>query len=167
VAPDGPPEGVKARCFPAVVGRKPKVLILGSLPGAASLRLGQYYGHPRNRFWELLGGALGEDLRSLPYPRRLARLKARGVALWDVVAEAHRPGSLDSSIRRASHNEVAALIARIRPRAVFLNGLKAAAAFRRCAPGSPAFVLPSSSPANASVPWARKARAWRRVRGFL
>ncbi|MBI2385775.1 MAG: DNA-deoxyinosine glycosylase [Elusimicrobia bacterium] len=158
---------MKARCFPPVAGRRTKVLILGSLPGLASLRLGQYYGHPQNRFWELLGSALGEDLRRLPYKKRLARLKARGVALWDVVAEARRPGSLDSAIRGESHNEVAALVARLKPRAVFLNGLKAAAAFRRCAPGLPATILPSSSPANASVPWARKARAWRRMRAYL
>lgn len=158
---------MKARCFPPVAGKRTKVLVLGSLPGTASLRLGQYYGHPRNRFWELVGAALGEDLRALSYARRLERLKARGIALWDVVAEARRPGSLDSAIRDESHNEVAALIARLKPRAIFLNGLKAAAAFRRCAPGLPAIVLPSSSPANASVPWARKLRAWRRVRAFL
>jgi hypoxanthine-DNA glycosylase len=158
---------VKARCFPPVAGRGTKVLILGSLPGLASLRLDQYYGHPRNRFWELLGAALGEDLRALPYRKRLGRLRARGVALWDVVSSAHRSGSLDAAIRDESHNEVAALIARLGPRAVFLNGRKAAAAFRRCAPGLPAFTLPSSSPANASVPWARKARAWRRIRAYL
>ncbi|MBI3288038.1 MAG: DNA-deoxyinosine glycosylase, partial [Elusimicrobia bacterium] len=138
----------RARCFPAVVGRKPTVLILGSLPGVASLKLRQYYGHRQNQFWELVGNALDEDLRSLPYERRLRRLKARGVALWDVVAEARRPGSLDSAIRDESHNKIAELIARIRPRAIFLNGQKAAAAFRRCAPGIPATVLPSSSPAN-------------------
>jgi len=158
---------VRARCFPAVAGRRTKALILGSLPGRASLRLGQYYGHPRNKFWELLGDALGEDLRSLPYKRRRARLKARGIALWDAVSSAHRSGSLDAAIRDESHNEVGALIARLKPRAVFLNGRKAAAAFRRCAPGIKASVLPSSSPANASVPWARKLRAWRRVRAYL
>ena len=158
---------MKARCFPPVVGNKTKVLILGSLPGAASLKLKQYYGHPRNGFWELLGDALSEDLRALRYAKRIKRLKARGVALWDVVAEARRPGSLDSAIRDESHNEVAALVARLKPRAVFLNGRKAAAAFRRCAPGVRAAVLPSSSPANASVPWARKVRAWRRLRAFL
>lgn len=158
---------MKARCFPPVIGKSPKVLILGSLPGAMSLKLGQYYGHRRNKFWELLGGALGEDLRRLPYERRLRRLKARGIALWDVVAEARRPGSLDSAIRGERHNAVAELIETIKPRAIFLNGRKAAAAFRRCAPGIPAFVLPSSSPANASVPWARKVRAWRRVAARL
>lgn len=158
---------MRARCFAPVVGKRTRVLILGSLPGAASLKLGQYYGHPRNKFWELLGDALGEELRSLPYDNRLRRLKARGVALWDVVSSAHRSGSLDADIRDESHNEVAALITRLKPRAVFLNGLKAAAGLRRCAPGIAAVILPSSSPANASVPWARKVRAWRRLRAFL
>lgn len=153
--------------MPAVIGTNPKVLILGSLPGAASLKLRQYYGHRRNKFWELVGGALGEDLRSLTYARRLRRLQARGIALWDVVAEARRSGSLDSAIRDESSNAVAELIEKIKPRAIFLNGRKAAAVFRRCAPGIAAVVLPSSSPANASVTWARKIRAWRRLRAYL
>lgn len=158
---------MKARCFPPVVGRKPKVLILGSLPGLASLRLGQYYGHPRNKFWELLGDALELDLRSMTYARRLRAMKRRGVALWDVVAEARRPGSLDSAIRGETHNAILALVARIKPRAIFLNGRKAASALRRCAPGLKAVVLPSSSPAHASMPYAAKARAWRRIRARL
>lgn len=158
---------MRARCFPAVVGRHPKVLILGSLPGAASLKLGQYYGHPRNRFWDLVGDALREDLRGLPYARRLSRLKARGIALWDVCSDARRKGSLDADIEDERHNEVVALVRRCKVGAVFVNGGKAAQALARCAPGLRAFRLPSSSPANASVPWARKVRAWRRVRAYL
>ncbi|UPT72722.1 MAG: DNA-deoxyinosine glycosylase [Elusimicrobiota bacterium] len=157
----------RARGFPAVAGRRPKVLILGSLPGAASIRLGQYYGHPQNKFWELLGAALGEDLRSLSYARRLARLKKRGVALWDVIAEADRPGSLDSAIRDEAHNGILGLVRRTGVRAVFVNGAKAQSALRRCAPEVRAVRLPSSSPANASVPWAAKVRAWRRIRRYL
>lgn len=157
----------RRRSFAPVVGPRPRVLVLGSLPGEASLRLRQYYGHPQNRFWELLGAALGEDLRALPYPRRLARLKARRVALWDVVGSARRRGSLDSAIRGEVHNPVADLVRRTRVRAVFLNGRKAAAAFARASPRAPAgvrvVVLPSSSPANASIPYARKLAAWRGV----
>lgn len=158
------------RSFPPVLGPRPRVLVLGSLPGEASLRLGQYYGHPRNRFWELMGEALGEDLRGLPYRRRLARLKARGVALWDMVERARRRGSLDSAIRDERHNEVAALIARTGVKAVFLNGRKAAAAFRRAVGGLEGVavtVLPSSSPANASIPYALKRGAWRRIAAHL
>lgn len=143
------------------------MLILGSLPGAASLKLGQYYGHPRNAFWELVGDALGEDLRGLPYGRRLSRLKARGVALWDVCADARRKGSLDADIEDERHNEILELVRRTKVKAVFVNGGKAAQALARCAPGLRARRLPSSSPANASVPWPRKARAWRRLRAFL
>ncbi|MDE2492249.1 MAG: DNA-deoxyinosine glycosylase [Elusimicrobia bacterium] len=157
----------RARSFAPVVGRAPRVLILGSLPGAESLRRGQYYGHPRNAFWDLLGDALDEDFRSLSYRRRLVRLKARRIALWDVVSDAHRRGSLDSAIRRERHNPVLDQIRRTGVRAVFLNGRKAAASFEKARRGEKilarVFVLPSSSPANASVPYARKRAAWRRI----
>lgn len=159
------------RSFPPVVGRRPRVLILGSLPGDASLKLGQYYGHPQNRFWELLGAALGEDLRALPYAKRLARLKARGVALWDVVASARRRGSLDSAIRGERHNPVLDLIRRTGVRAVFFNGRKAADAFARGCGAAPdgvaTIVLPSSSPANAAIRATVKAAAWRRLAHHL
>ena len=155
------------RSFAPVVGARPRVLILGSLPGEASLKLGQYYGHPQNKFWELLGAVLEEDLRALPYARRLIRLKARGIALWDVVGSARRRGSLDSAIRGEIHNPVLELIARTRVRAVFFNGRKAADSFARAVPLPPPGVsfaaLPSSSPANASIPWVRKIAAWRAV----
>ena len=146
-------------------------MILGSLPGEASLKLGQYYGHPRNKFWELVGAALGEDLRASRYPRRLARLKARGVALWDVVAEADRQGSLDSAIRDEKPNPVLRLIRRTGVRAVFFNGRKAEVSFRRHGGSPPRDVefatLPSSSPAHASLPWPKKLAAWARIADFL
>lgn len=156
------------RSFQAVVGRAPRVLILGSMPGKASLRAGRYYAHPRNQFWRLLGTALGEDLAAMSYSRRLAALKRRGVALWDVIASCRRAGSLDTAIRGERPNQVAALVRRAKILAVFLNGGKAASSFRRfVARNLPSGVrvvrLPSSSPAAAAVTFARKARAWRRV----
>jgi len=161
----------RKRSFPPILGRMPRVLILGSLPGDASLALGQYYGHPRNKFWELLGAALGEDLRSSSYAKRVSRLKARGVAVWDVIAHAHRVGSLDSSIRFESPNEIPALIRRSGVRAVFFNGGKAKSSYRKHfgePPEGIAFIaLPSSSPAHASMPWARKVAEWKRVQIFL
>jgi TDG/mug DNA glycosylase family protein len=160
----------KKRSFPPVAGRRPRVLILGSLPGDASLQLGQYYGHPRNKFWELVGAALGEDLRALSYPKRLARLKARGVAVWDVIADAHRVGSLDSSIRLERPNPIPELIRRTGVRAVFFNGKKAQASFRRHfgePEGVAVFALPSSSPAHASMTRPRKLAFWKRIAEFL
>jgi hypoxanthine-DNA glycosylase len=66
---------------------RPVLLVLGSLPGEASLRAQRYYAHPQNQFWRLLGEALGEPLGSLAYEERLARLAAREVGLWDVVGK--------------------------------------------------------------------------------
>jgi TDG/mug DNA glycosylase family protein len=156
------------RSFAPVVGRSPRVLILGSMPGEASLRARRYYAHPYNQFWRLLGGALGEDLQGMPYRGRLSALKKRGVALWDVLEFCRREGSLDSNITRAKPNPIVELVGRGGIEAIFLNGGKAAALFRRFhAPHLPRGVrvaaLPSSSPAAASISLARKAASWRRV----
>jgi TDG/mug DNA glycosylase family protein len=161
---------VKARSFRPIVGRSPKVLILGSLPGTASLRLNQYYGHPQNKFWDLLGDALGTDLRGLTYARRLGRLKAEGIALWDIVKEARRRGSLDANIRESRHTLVGEFIKARRIKAVFCNGSTAYALYRKqygLLDDVDVFLLPSSSPANASIPLAAKRRAWRRIRAYL
>jgi hypoxanthine-DNA glycosylase len=84
--------------FPPSVDADTRLLILGSLPGDASIRQGEYYAHRGNAFWHLLGEVLGEDLRGAPYAMRLKRLRAQGVGLWDVIESAERAGSLDSSI---------------------------------------------------------------------
>src|SRR5688572_32269481 len=91
----------------APVGSKDaSLLILGSLPGDASLKAQRYYAHPQNQFWRLLGHAIGETLDAIRYEDRLDRLAARRIALWDVVGEARRPGSLDAAIRGASPNQL-------------------------------------------------------------
>lgn len=140
-----------------------RLLVLGSLPGEASLAVQRYYAHPTNQFWRLLGSAIGEDLASLAYERRLERLAARAIALWDVVAEARRRGSLDGAIRAATPNELADFVA-AHPRleAVAFNGRTAAAIGRRVLAGRPGLALidlPSSS-AALTRPVTDKARAW-------
>ena len=142
------------------------------MPGLESLRRGQYYGHPRNQFWRLLAGVIGAELESLSYPKRLAALKRRGIALWDTLKECSRQGSLDSDIGDEEPNAVAGLVLESGVRAVFLNGGKARQMFRRhIAEGMPAGVavvtLPSSSPAAASIPFAEKLRRWRRIADYL
>lgn len=101
----------RKRCFDPVVDANTRLLILGSLPGEKSLAHSQYYAHPQNKFWLLLGEVLGIDLKSLPYDQRLAILLAHGVGLWDVVAQAQRSGSLDSNIRERDDNDLVALAA--------------------------------------------------------
>lgn len=146
-----------------------QLLILGSLPGDASLRAQQYYAHPQNRFWHLLGGAIGEELAGLDYDCRLERLAARGIALWDVVGEARRQGSLDGAIRGATPNQLRKFAAtHPRLKAIAFNG-KTAAKLGRAALGEMAVPqlidLPSSSAAY-TLSLAEKAKRWR-VLGLL
>ena len=89
------------------------MLILGSLPGDASIAAGQYYGHPRNDFWRLVGAVLGRDLKGMTYAEQLSVLVRGHIGLWDVLAQADRQGSLDASIRRPKTNDIAELVARL------------------------------------------------------
>jgi hypoxanthine-DNA glycosylase len=147
------------------------VLILGSLPGEASLAAGRYYAHPQNRFWHLAGAVIGRaDLPALDYDARLAALLAARVGLWDTIASARREGSLDAAIREAEAAPLRELLATLPElRAVGFNGAKAAAVGRRALAGSPLELidLPSSSPAHAALPLAAKQARWLVLAAFL
>ncbi|MFT4045132.1 MAG: DNA-deoxyinosine glycosylase [Solimonas sp.] len=159
------------RSFPPAAGRDARVLILGSMPGVASLQAQRYYAHPRNLFWPFMGELFGAG-PTLPYAGRLKRLQRCGVAVWDVLAACERPGSLDGRIARGS--EVANDIAGFRRahaglERICLNGGKAAEAFARhvvkpqpaAVAGLAVVALPSTSPANAGQARAAKLAAWR------
>ena len=96
--------------LPPIARADARLFVLGSLPGDASLAAKRYYAHPTNQFWRLLGGAIGEELQPLDYERRMERLADRRVGLWDVIASASRPGSLDQAIREAAHNRIEHLL---------------------------------------------------------
>jgi hypoxanthine-DNA glycosylase len=155
--------------FPAVVDARTRVLILGSLPGDASLALAQYYGHPRNAFWRLLERVLDTPLVALPYEERLATLLARGVGLWDVIAQAQRRGSLDADIQDPTANDLVALVETLpRLKAVAFNGGTAARLGGKLLAGRlPTLALPSSSPAHAARSFVEKAAAWSAIRAWL
>jgi len=139
------------------------LLILGSLPGEASLAARRYYAHPQNQFWRLLGAALDEPLAELEYERQLERLAERGVALWDVVGEALRRGSLDAALREVRANPLAEFVAgHRRLEAIAFNGQTAARLGRKALgeAAAPALIdLPSSSAAY-TVSFADKAARW-------
>ena len=156
--------------FEPVVDDRTRVLILGSLPGDASLKAAQYYAHPRNSFWPLIGGLLDDDLPALPYGERLLRLKKRGLGLWDVIASAERSGSLDAAIRSPEAADLRGLAAGLpRLQAVAFNGGLAARLGRRILSdlGEVALIdLPSSSPAHAR-PFEEKRQAWSTLAPYL
>lgn len=96
-------------CFAPVVDDKTELLFLGSLPGDASLAAGQYYAHPRNQFWRLLGDLLDKNLVDMPYEQRLKHMLAHKIGLWDIIASAQRRGSLDSDLRDKETNNLQTL----------------------------------------------------------
>lgn len=154
--------------LPPVLGRGTRVLILGSFPGEASLAARQYYAHPRNHFWPLVGALIDEPLAALPYRARLRALCARGIGLWDVIVSCQRRGSLDGAIRMAVHGDISrARRAAPRLALVCFNGKTAARAREAWRDaGYTTLVLPSSSPAY-TLPIADKLVAWRAIGEFL
>lgn len=155
--------------FPPIANAQATRLILGSMPGVASLAAGQYYAHPQNAFWPIMGELLG-FAPDAPYPERALALQRSRIAVWDVLQSCARLGSLDSAIVRSSEvpNEFADFLRR-HPvvRAIVFNGTTAEAAFRRhCRallddPQITFVRVPSTSPAHASLRFDAKLAAWR------
>ena len=144
------------------------------MPGAASLAAGQYYAHPRNAFWPLMGRVLDADM-STEYSRRLEVLQQAGIALWDVIACCERKGSLDSAISPETVvvNDFSFLFA-VCPEIshIFFNGTAAETAFRRHVRLPAGRVmrmvrLPSTSPAHAGMTLAQKCMAWAEIADVL
>lgn len=158
--------------FPPLVGDSPQVLILGSMPGVASLQAQQYYAHPRNAFWRIMADLLGFG-SDLPYEVRCRHICDARIAVWDVLGQCQRAGSLDSAIQR--HTEVANDLVGFlgewpTVRRIDFNGAKAEAAFNRHV--LPLLTaeqienlmlarLPSTSPAHAGMTFKEKLDAWR------
>ena len=161
----------RKRSFAPVTNKATLVLILGSLPGDMSLAADRYYANPRNQFWHLVGEVIVHpDLPAWDYGKRLAVLLANGIGLWDAVASAERPGSLDSAIRNVQPAALAELVKCLpQLQAVAFNG-KASAKISRPQLADAGYVLidlPSSSPAHAAKSYEQKRQAWLCLQQFL
>ena len=167
----------KAACFPPIVSSAPQALILGSMPGVKSLQEQQYYAHPQNSFWKILGALF--DMPVATYPQRVALIKKNRLALWDVLSSCERPGSLDSKIDPATVevNDFDSFLKEYEQiTRVFFNGATAEKEFtRRVLPRLPKPVaarltlkrLPSTSPAHAGVKVERKIKEWSAILAVL
>lgn len=163
------PEALPPTTTPLLTGFAPAMqadatlLIMGSFPGEASLAAQQYYAHPRNQFWRLLSAVLNDELVTLAYEARLARLAQHRIGLWDVIDACQREGSLDSSIRQARAADFSLLQHGFPAlRTIAFNGKTSG----RFAPqfeaeGYRTLVLPSSSPAYAQLSFEQKLVKWR------
>lgn len=160
-----------ARSFPPVLPEKPKLLILGSMPGVRSLEARQYYAHPQNMFWNIMGEILSFSPSS-PYAERVGALLDAGIALWDTLKFCERAGSLDSDIKKGTEvaNDVCGLLENNPSvRAVFFNGGKAEQVFNKHIRTAlkentrsrlHIETLPSTSPANAGIAKKKKTALW-------
>ena len=158
--------------FSALCNTNTKLLILGSLPGKKSIAEQQYYAHPRNALWPILCDWM-QLPASMSYEQRIATALDRGIGFWDVVAQAERPGSLDSDIHASTvhYNPVDQLIPKLpKLKGILLNGGAAMTLFKRAGFNQTAnengvtFVqLPSTSPAHASMTLEEKRVAWHSV----
>ncbi|MEG3088207.1 DNA-deoxyinosine glycosylase [Sphingomonas sp. PB4P5] len=156
--------------FPPVTDARTRLLVLGSLPGDASLAAARYYAHPQNQFWRLMAAVIDIDLPALAYDDRLTALRDARIGLWDVVASATRPGSTDAAIRDLVGNDLPGLVATLPDlRAIAFNGATAFRHGSRQLGGktrATLIPLPSSSPLH-TVGLDAKLSAWCALREML
>ena len=158
--------------FPPIATEHSRILVLGTMPGLASLQARQYYAHPRNTFWKIMGEIVAFDAGQ-PYDARTSSMAAAGIALWDVLQSCTREGSLDSDIDQDTIllNDFAGFFSQ-HPciHRVCFNGAKAESLYRKhiqpfleISSSMEYIRLPSTSPANATMPLDDKLRAWKGI----
>ncbi len=160
--------------FPPVESSTAQILILGSMPGKESLRAVEYYAHPRNAFWRIMGELIGAS-PDMPYDARIQLLKSSKIALWDVLASCSRSGSLDADIVADSitPNDFSSFfLSHPHITHVFFNGAKAEQCFMKYVIPTLEIEylhcqrLPSTSPAHASITYAEKLEVWRAIQNI-
>ncbi|MCP4877401.1 MAG: DNA-deoxyinosine glycosylase [Gammaproteobacteria bacterium] len=166
----------QVQSFEPIIGHQPRVLILGSMPGTASLQAVEYYAHPRNAFWPIMAALFGIDAEA-SYPIRVQQLSRHPLIVWDILQACYRPGSLDSNIdvATAEANDFQDLLQQFpHIRAILFNGATSEKYFYRLvipslsvSPNLELLRMPSTSPANAGMNFKQKRDAWRRILDFI
>ncbi len=155
--------------IPPVYDQRSRVLILGSFPSARSREAGFFYGHPQNRFWQVLSDIFNEPLPTSTDSKRIFLLSHR-IALWDVIASCRIVGSADSSIRNVMPNDLSRILNHAPIQFIYTNGKTAKKDYDKYQlpqTGIEAVALPSTSPANASFGLAKLTDRWRIIAASL
>lgn len=141
-----------------------RILILGSIPSPASREVGFYYGHPRNRFWQVLAEVYG-----LPLPESIEEKKAlilaNGLALWDVIEECDIIGASDSSVKNVVPTGIPSVLSQTRIERILCNGALSKRIYDKYQlerTRIPAIQMPSTSPANAAWSLEKLVNEWRK-----
>lgn len=153
--------------FPPLIGENPRILILGTMPGAQSLKEGQYYAHPQNQFWRLMGEVFGGS-PALPYQERVGHIISKGIAVWDVLQSCERNGSLDSAIKNALPHDFPLFFNNHQTiKHVVFDSLTAEKIFYKQNYNLPPYIqfhrVPSPSPAYAFLRYEEKLKRWKQV----
>ena len=160
----------KISSFPPIINKDSKILILGSIPGVKSLEKQQYYAHPQNKFWKIICEIFNEEFTT-NYQQRIEILEKHHIALWDVIDTCERKGSLDSEIRNEEANKIEELLQNFpNIKAIFCNGQKSYKNLLKILPKDfhlPIIVLPSTSPAHASLRYEEKLLSWQKIKNYL
>lgn len=161
---------MKIHSFGPIYNENSRILILGTMPSPASLKMDMYYSHPRNAFWHIMRDLTGDTPGTENSSKREFLLR-HGIALWDTLCSCERDGALDGNIKAEQPNDVAGLIENTPlVRAVFLNGKTSLKFYKRYhAPhiSLPYFYLPSTSPANARGGYAKKFESWKMIQRYI
>ena len=155
------------KSFPPVVGPQTRILIVGSMPGQASLDAQQYYAHPRNQFWRIIFDVFEGGRTPQNYADKKAVILKHGLGLWDSLAACRRTGSLDADITHQTPNNFPALLRRFpHIHTLLFNGAAAFTFYKRAfgLPPCTFFQLPSTSPAHASRSYEDKKALWQAAR---
>lgn len=155
--------------FPPQYNQDARVLILGSMPGVASLKAQQYYAFKHNVFWRIM-----ENIFNIPttlaYQNRVAMLNQAGIALWDVLGGCEREGSLDSAIKEPQPNDIEQLLIECPTiELICCNGGASGRYLKRFFPNLEVntITLPSTSPAAATISYQEKLEKWSSALSFI
>lgn len=163
----------KLQSFKPFVHASSRVLILGSMPGPEALRKREYYGYDHNAFWKIMRDLFsdGACYKEISYKEKLKLLQENRIAVWDVIASCTRIGASDSSIREVKPNNIARLVQKYKSiETIFLNGKTAEKLYIKYFKDKihvPAYSLPSTSPAHASMSYAKKLETWAVIKKFV
>ena len=153
--------------FAPLIDKYTKVMVIGTMPGIASLEAGEYYAHPRNAFWLIMARLFNNGTAFSSYEEKKACLLSQGIGLWDNLQYCERAGSLDSNIKSEIPNDFEALLKQYPAiRKLLFNGLKSFQFFKKFHPTLleqlECHALPSTSPANAALKFEDKLQEWKK-----
>lgn len=154
-------------CFAPSINAQTRILVIGTMPGAASLAATEYYAHPRNAFWKIISQLFNNGKEFQSYQEKISCALAHGIGLWDNLQNCVREGSLDSNIKNAVPNDFETLLANHHIAKLLFNGQKSFEFFKRyhrkLLETTAYEIMPSTSPANATLSFEKKLALWKKA----